>query len=148
MFNLERSIAEWRKQMLAAGIKTPVPLEELESHLREEVGRQMRSGTGAQPALEAAIQKIGRAGALKDEFQKPNLPTVEKMRIKAIAGGVLTLLVGFIMFWAAVVQSREMSKMNSEAVVLFVLGLILVLDGAAISFLAAQRSFLTSKRQA
>ena len=37
MFDLEQAIAEWRKQMLAAGIKAPVPLDELESHLREEV---------------------------------------------------------------------------------------------------------------
>jgi hypothetical protein len=29
MFNVEPAIAEWRKQMLAAGIKTPVPPEEL-----------------------------------------------------------------------------------------------------------------------
>ncbi len=28
MFILEQAIAEWRKQMLAAGIKTPVPLKE------------------------------------------------------------------------------------------------------------------------
>ena len=37
MFDLEQSIAEWRRQMLAAGIKTPVPLEELEIHLREDI---------------------------------------------------------------------------------------------------------------
>ena len=37
MFNLEQAIAEWRQQMLATGIQTPVPLEELEIHLREEI---------------------------------------------------------------------------------------------------------------
>ena len=36
MFNLEEKISEWRKQMLAAGIRSPVPLEELEIHLREK----------------------------------------------------------------------------------------------------------------
>ena len=34
MFDLEKSITRWREQMLAAGIKTPSPLEELENHLR------------------------------------------------------------------------------------------------------------------
>ena len=29
-------MTDWRRQMIAAGIKTPVPLEELEIHLREE----------------------------------------------------------------------------------------------------------------
>ncbi len=37
MFNLEQSIAEWRQQMLAAGPKNPTPLNELESHLREDM---------------------------------------------------------------------------------------------------------------
>jgi hypothetical protein len=148
MSHLEQSIADWRRQMLAAGIKTPAPLEELEIHLREEVERQMRSGTEAQPALEAAIQKIGRADVLKNEFQKTTLPTVEKTRIKVIAGGVLTLLVGFIMLWSAVVQSRDLGKMNNETAGLFGLGLILVFDGATIGFLAARRSFPASLRKA
>ena len=39
MFDLEQSISEWRRQMLAARIPTPVPLEELEIHLREEIRR-------------------------------------------------------------------------------------------------------------
>ena len=45
MFDLEKSIADWRTQMLAAGIKSPVPLEELESHLREEITQQTKSGS-------------------------------------------------------------------------------------------------------
>ena len=52
MFDLEQSIADWRQQMLAAGIKTPVPLEELEIHLREEIERQMKSGLNEQDAFE------------------------------------------------------------------------------------------------
>ena len=41
MFDIEQSFTEWRKQMLAAGIKTPVPLVELEIHLREDVEKEM-----------------------------------------------------------------------------------------------------------
>lgn len=70
MFDLEQSIAEWRRQMLAAGIKSPVPLEELESHLRDEVGRQVKSGLSGQDAFSSAVQKIGQAGLLKMEFKK------------------------------------------------------------------------------
>ena len=70
MFNLEQSIAQWRKQMLAAGIKAPVPLEELEAHLREEIERQMRSGLGAQFAFDIAARQIGQAKELKAEFSK------------------------------------------------------------------------------
>jgi hypothetical protein len=42
MFNLEQSIAK-RRQMLAVGIKTPVPLDELESQLRDDVEQQVQS---------------------------------------------------------------------------------------------------------
>ena len=70
MFNLDESISEWRRQMLAAGIKTPVPLSELESHLRDDVEQQMRSGLSAQQAFEAAAQGIGQAAVLECEFDK------------------------------------------------------------------------------
>jgi hypothetical protein len=70
MFNLEQSIADWRKQMLAAGIKTPVPLEELESHLRDDVERQIQSGSNAQQAFENSVQRMGHANELKSEFKK------------------------------------------------------------------------------
>jgi len=70
MFDLEQSIAEWRRQMLAAGIKTPVPLEELEIHLREDMEAQAQSGLNAQQAFENSVQRIGQADELKREFRK------------------------------------------------------------------------------
>jgi hypothetical protein len=70
MFNLDQAISEWRKQMLAAGIQTPVPLEELECHLREEIEQQMKSGTNVPLAFETAVRVIGKANMLKLEFKK------------------------------------------------------------------------------
>jgi len=70
MFNLEQSIAEWRRQMLAAGVKNPNVLDELEIHLREDVEKQMREGSGAQQAFEAATRQIGHADVLQTEFSK------------------------------------------------------------------------------
>lgn len=70
MFNLDQSIAVWRGQMLAAGIKAPAPLEELESHLREEIERQIKSGINERNAFEIAAQRIGEAAGIKAEFGK------------------------------------------------------------------------------
>lgn len=70
MFNLEKAIEEWRKQMVAAGVKPPVPLEELESHLREEVAQQTKSGVKEPEAFHLAVLKIGQPGLLKREFAK------------------------------------------------------------------------------
>ena len=46
--------------MLAAGIKAPVPLDELESHLCEEIERQIKSGLGEQKAFEISVHQIGQ----------------------------------------------------------------------------------------
>ena len=70
MFDLEKSIADWQKQMSAAGIKNPVPLEELECHLREEIEQQMRTGLSVEEAFKSSVQKIGRGYVLETEFAK------------------------------------------------------------------------------
>jgi hypothetical protein len=70
MFNLEQSILEWRRQMLAAGVKNPNILDELESHLREDVAHQMQSGASPEQAFQAAVQRVGPAGLLQREFAK------------------------------------------------------------------------------
>ena len=70
MFDLEKAIAEWRRQMLAAGIQTPVPLEELEIHLRDEIERQTKAGLNPQYAFTSAVQKLGSAHTVQTEFMK------------------------------------------------------------------------------
>lgn len=70
MFNLDQSIAEWRQHMLAAGIKTPVPLEELESHLREDIGGLTSSGMDERKAFQLAILRVGNPGSVACEFKK------------------------------------------------------------------------------
>lgn len=69
MFNLEQSIAQWRRQMLATGISA-LELDELEIHMREEVARQMQLGIKEQEAFETAVSQIGKGAELKREFAK------------------------------------------------------------------------------
>jgi hypothetical protein len=70
MFNLKQSITGWRQQMLAAGIQTPVPMEELEAHLREEIEQEIKFGLTSQQAFETAVQQIGPREVLQLEFSK------------------------------------------------------------------------------
>jgi hypothetical protein len=70
MLNLEQSIAEWRRQMLAAGVNNADVVDELENHLREDVARQVQLGESPELAFETAVQRIGHAGSLKREFAK------------------------------------------------------------------------------
>jgi hypothetical protein len=70
MFNLEQSIADWRRRMLAVDIKSPVPLEELENHLREEFETQIRAGVAPARAFEIAARRLGSPAAVQQEFGK------------------------------------------------------------------------------
>ena len=70
MFNLEQAITDWRRQMVTGGIESRELLDELESHLRDEIERQIYSGINEQNAYLAAVASIGPARALKGEFAK------------------------------------------------------------------------------
>ena len=94
MFNLEQAVAEWRRQMVKAGIKTPVPLDELEIHLREDIAQQMRSGLNAQQAFGIAAKKIGQAPELKREFKKISNP-MDMQKIIKLAGVIFVTLAIF-----------------------------------------------------
>jgi hypothetical protein len=120
MFDLEQSIAEWRGQMLTAGIKTPAPLEELEVHLREEIEEQLKSGKVAQQAFGIAVKKIGRAPELKGEFKKVNAP-MEMREVIKLAGVIFVALTLFcpLFLFLPCLQARElglMMKMYAMAV--------------------------------
>jgi len=98
MFDLEQSISDWRQQLIAAGIKSPAPLDELESHLREEIERQMESGLGSQSALVAAMEQIGRAQTLKTEFTKiggakKSVRWEQNVALITFFGGILPLAI-------------------------------------------------------
>jgi hypothetical protein len=132
MFNLEQSILEWRRQMLAAGIKTLVPLDELEIHLREEIARQMKSGLSRQKAFEIAVQRIGQPKVLKSEFKKSER-TFMKQTIK-IGTGIVSILVGMAFIMPAVAQARHEGSMANDEVGLLMLGIALAVVGAGMVF--------------
>lgn len=88
MLNLDQTISEWRRQMLAAGIKAPVPLEELELHLREEIERHTKSGLNEAEAFQAAVDKIGQPQMLQKEFDKVEKSRTPVRAIKLVTGWV------------------------------------------------------------
>jgi len=110
MFNLEQSISDWRQQMLAAGIQTPVPLEELETHLREDIEQRLQSGSDEQSAFESAVQKIGHAHLIQGEFQK--VETVRNDRAWKIKQLLVMLGVGLFPIW---IGSMALLKSGSFA---------------------------------
>ena len=97
MFNLEAAINDWRQKMLDTGIKTPVPLDELENHLRDEIERLMQAGMDAKNSYEAAMEKIGAANALQTEFAKVEKETRAAKEARfVLAFSLVTIAVGAV----------------------------------------------------
>lgn len=69
MFNLESSLSAWHSQMLVTRL-SPDALDELESHLRDDIAQQLRSGLDQERAFEAAVQRLGHPATLQKEFKK------------------------------------------------------------------------------
>ncbi len=130
MFNLEKSILAWQQQMLVAGIKTPVPLEELEIHLREEIERQMKSGLNDQNAFEISVQRIGKPQPLKSEFKKIERQFMKTMKI---VGGIVGVMIGAALMVPGSIQLHDELVVVNSKLGLWLLGWALV--GGSVIFL-------------
>ena len=90
MFNLDDAISEWRRQLTGGGIDSPDVLDELESHLRDDIEERRHSGTSEAQAFQDAIRDVGQPGLLKNEFAKTGpwqeLPTRLHHAILTFAG--------------------------------------------------------------
>jgi hypothetical protein len=138
-FDLEASIAEWRQRMLASGITTPVPLEELESHLRDDIEAQMEAGTDAPRAFASATTRIGPAMELRGEFQKANRIETMKRHIREtlLAIALIATLVGFLL--PPIAKWKAHQPWNNVDIAGFAFGVILFLAGAAFTAVCALR---------
>ncbi|MDB6059182.1 MAG: hypothetical protein JWO95_3026 [Verrucomicrobiales bacterium] len=100
MFNIDNAVSEWRKQMLAAGVKNASVLNELSEHLRSDVEQQMRSGVDAEFAFSRAVERIGAASQVREEFSK--------VRPRTGAGFESWFSVGLVMLLIATVLGCEL----------------------------------------
>src|ERR1051325_3421119 len=115
MFNLEQAITEWRRQMLAAGIKTPGALNELETHLRDEVEHEIGSGLSAEQAFDSAVQQLGSANKLEGEFAKTSGLRRKHYVYRGLGFGIGLFMLGmafcyFVMIPAALAASQTYAQ--------------------------------------
>ena len=111
--------------MQVAGIKTPVPLEELESHLREEIERQMKLGLGEQKAFEVSVLRIGQPQILGSEFKKDHGTLVKKI-------GIFAAIVGAIIISRILTEHPDAEHLREkEQTAWLIAGSVIVLFGLA-----------------
>jgi len=137
MFDLEQAISDWRRRMLAAGITSPIPLEELEIHLRDDVERQMQSGSDVSQAFEAAVAQIGQAKVLHNEFKRAK--GISMKRIAIISLGIFCVLFGPAVFLPALAKYQKEEVWNGAVIVPMVLGALITLAGLATTYSGFKR---------
>src|SRR5260370_30050969 len=70
MANLEERITQWRRELAESLGGSAEVLEELEGHLRDEIGRLVQAGQPAEHAFDAAVTRLGAPQALAAEFAR------------------------------------------------------------------------------
>ncbi|HTR42362.1 MAG TPA: hypothetical protein VMH87_12165 [Pseudomonadales bacterium] len=111
--------------MRAAKIKTG-ELDELESHLREELDLQEHAGLSPEFAFDIAVEQVGKAPSIKTEFQK-----IERnsMKITFILLGIFAVLVGMALVLPAMAWYRVHGAMPSDILVDLLIGAAIVVSG-------------------
>jgi hypothetical protein len=96
MHNLEKSIADWRRNLSAGPKIAADEIDELESHLRETIDQLVRSGLTEPEAFERATKQLGGSATIASEFRKLDPPTW--LPIKLVIGAYLTAMLAFAIF--------------------------------------------------
>ncbi len=76
MFDLEKEIKRWRKSLLKSESMEDGYIEELESHLREEIKRLRESGLSEEESLKRANDQMGQPDSIGDEYFKTDVRDV------------------------------------------------------------------------
>jgi len=130
MHNFEPEIIDWRRQMIAAGIKNADVLDELESHLCEDIEQKLRAGADAGQVFETATARFGEPGALKAEFDRIEQPERKYMKRGVLIGAAIVgVMVGMALVMPAVAQYRQIGAMHGGEPFLFLIGSLLTLGG-------------------
>jgi len=89
-FDLNLAIERWRENLAQSSAFKCENLNELESHLRDSVGKLEASGLSAEEAFLIASQRIGGTERLEVEFGKLNVKMVWMDRLLWMLVGVMT----------------------------------------------------------
>ncbi len=97
MSDVEQQIEQWRKALGTSDAFGTSDLDELESHLREEMERLTPLGLSQTEAFLVARHRLGATEALEAEYAKVNTDRRALLRLSWMAAGVLVyILAGYV----------------------------------------------------
>jgi hypothetical protein len=92
MFDINEQIKKWRCALAQSEAFSKSDVDELESHLREEIERLIALKLSGEEAFWVAAHRVGDTGTLAGEFAKVNWAGMLRRRIFWMVAGVLTYL--------------------------------------------------------
>src|SRR5262245_64818157 len=143
MPDIERRIADWRRALAETAGCTDEVLDELESHLRDEVQRLVQTGEPEERALDLALSRLGPPQALAAEFAKLARDGAATWLPVRLANGVLLALAAALVgYCAGRLQDGRLGLLLASHVVAVTLGYCttLLVGGLAFCYVAT-RSF-------
>jgi hypothetical protein len=97
MCDVEKRIEQWRNALRASDAFGTSDIEELESHLREEMSQLRRLGLSETESFLIARHRLGATSTLEAEYEKINPDRRSLLRLSWMAAGVLIyLLAGYV----------------------------------------------------
>jgi hypothetical protein len=127
MFDLEKTIADWRRQTQAEWTGDVAALDELEDHLREETAELVRRGNGEKQAWLVALAKLGDPSAVRREFEKVDrLPALDRWALTGLAIAVGITCVAFpVLFFANARDAVRADLLLSTHIIAITLGYVI-----------------------
>lgn len=142
-FDTENEISNWKTSLFNSGNFTEENLDELESHLRDEMDQILTKDLTAEEKLMVSIKRIGSTETLKAAYQPFSFRSLLPF-LTAIAMIILFRLSASIMLWAGIYFYDTFSvsdNLNQVLTVFFQLG------SAAFIFLVYKHIMKVSRQE-
>ncbi|UCF14402.1 MAG: hypothetical protein JSW59_13395, partial [Phycisphaerales bacterium] len=134
MFDLNQEILQWRSNLAGSEALDASAVNELESHLREEIESLLSLNLPEEEAFWLARRRLGGAGELAGEFAKINRSALVKNRLFWMAAGVLAYMLavqsGAAASWLSVLLAAFGGLRGPGLGIVHVTSLMAVLGGA------------------
>jgi hypothetical protein len=130
MFDLNEQIKKWRCTLAQSEAFGKSDIDELESHLREEIERLIALKLSGEEAFWVAAHRVGNTDALAGEFAKVNWPGMLRRRCFWMTAGILAYL--FASYLAGAVSQVCLFLAGLSGIRSYGLGLVGILSNLAI----------------
>src|SRR4030042_1430469 len=135
MFDLNKAISSWRMNLSERQTCAKSDIDEMETHLREEIDSLTASKLSEQEAFLVATHRLGDTDSLAAEFAKVNTSILWRNRLFWMLAGLLSYFVakyitgitstGFVVLaWFAGVRGHSLGVVDLVSQIVFFLAVI------------------------